>query len=192
MEAFSHDRYAIRKKLVSFVHTDFRLERPDGESVIWGRKKGFKLKEDIRLYADQGMNREILSIQARHRIDFSGTYDVIASEENRKLGALRRMGLRSIIRDEWEILDPEDRPVGSVREESQKMALLRRFLSNLIPQAFDISIGGAPVAHIRQQFNPFRHRLEVDFSPDSRRQLDRRIGVAAAVLLSMIEGRQGD
>jgi uncharacterized protein YxjI len=192
MDPFAHERYLIRRKLLKLVHTDFFVLAPSGETALWGRKKGFKLKEDIRLFEDEAMQREVLSIQARQVLDFAATYDVLDSRERRKIGALRRRGLRSILRDEWEMLDPEDRPFGVMMEDSQQKALLRRFLTNLIPQSFDLIVGGATVAEVRQQFNPFRFRLDVDFSPDSRRQLDRRLGLAAAVLLSMIEGRQGD
>lgn len=192
MDPFAYERYQIRRKLLTFVHTDFFLHAPSGEIVLWGRKKGFKLKEDIRLFEDAAMQREVLSIQARQALDFAGAYDVTDSRERRKIGALRRKGLRSILRDEWQMLDPEDRPFGTMLEDSQKMALLRRFLSNLVPQSFDLIVGGATVAEVKQQFNPFRFRLDVDFSLDPSRQLDRRFGLAAAVLLSMIEGRQRD
>lgn len=70
------------------------------------------------------------------------------------------------------------------------MALLRRFLSNLIPQHFHISVGGTPVAEIKQNFNPFHLRLHIDFTLDSRQQLDRRLGLAVLALLGTVEGRQ--
>lgn len=192
MDPFGYDRYLVRRKFLSFVHSDFFLHAPSGEIVLWGRKKGFKLKEDIRLYEDAGMQREVLSIQARQRLDFSGTYDVEDSRERRKIGALRRKGLRSILRDEWHLLDPEDRQIGVMQEDSQGLALLRRFLTNLVPQKFDVTVGGSTVAEINQHFNPIHFRMDLDFSLDARRQLDRRLGVAAAALLSTIEGRQSD
>jgi hypothetical protein len=192
MDALAHDRYLVRRKLLSFIHTDFHLHAPSGEIVLWGRKKGFKLKEDIRLFEDEARQREVLRIEARQVIDFSAAYDVTDSREHRKIGALRRKGFRSILRDEWELLDPADRQFGTLQEDSRQMALLRRFLSNLIPQSFHLSVGGTTVAEVRQQFNPIRFRLEADFSRDTGRQLDRRLGIAAAVLLSTIEGRQGD
>ncbi|MFZ2492585.1 MAG: hypothetical protein WA208_13990 [Thermoanaerobaculia bacterium] len=192
MDPFAYDHLMVRRKLFTIIHTDFSLQTPDGTKVLWGRKKGFKLKEDIRIYADEEMTREILSIQARQLIDFSGTYDVVDARDQRKIGALRRKGLRSIFRDEWHLLGPDDVQIGTMQEDSAGMALLRRFLSNLIPQAFNVMIGSSTVAEIRQQFNPFRFRLGIDFTRDPQRQLDRRLGVAAAVLLSMIEGRQSD
>lgn len=41
-----------------------------------------------------------------------------------------------------------------------------------------------------QNFNPFTLRYELDFSADVMGKLDRRLGIAMAVLLCAIEGRQ--
>ena len=43
-------------------------------------------------------------------------------------------------------------------------ALLRRFLTNLVPQRFDVEVMGQKVATVRQNFNPFVLELLVDFS----------------------------
>jgi hypothetical protein len=48
------------------------------------------------------------------------------------------------------------------------------------------------VADFKQRFNLFSYQLDVDFSMDTTRQLDRRLGVAAAILLAAIEGRQSN
>ena len=68
------------------------------------------------------------------------------------------------------------------------MALLRRFLSNLIPQTFHLdTASGAPVV-FKQRFNPFIYKLEVEIPPDA--DLDRRLVFGTAVLIAAIEGRQ--
>ena len=71
--------------------------------------KAFKLKEDIRLYTSEDMQTEVLSIQARKIIDISSAYDVIDSLTGAKVGALKRKGLKSILKDEWIIMDAEDK-----------------------------------------------------------------------------------
>ena len=93
-------------------------------------------------------------------------------------------------RDEWIVMDSEDRELGVIREDNLGLALLRRFVTNLIPQTYHLEIDGAPAATFAQNFNPFTFKLTVDFSPDQTRSLDRRLGLAAAVLLSAVEGRQ--
>jgi hypothetical protein len=47
------------------------------------------------------------------------------------------------------------------------------------------------VAAFTQRFNLFRYEVDLDFSTDLSHVLDRRLGLAAAVLLATIEGKQG-
>ena len=150
----------------------------------------FRLREDIRVYADEAKTQEVLAITARQIIDFSAAFDVIDSATGQKVGALRRKGLASMLRDEWEILDVNDNVRGKLFEDSMGLALLRRFLSNLIPQNYDLLFGETRVADYKQNFNPFTYELNIDFSMDTAGQLDRRLGIAAGILLAAIEGRQ--
>ncbi|MFC5531853.1 hypothetical protein [Cohnella yongneupensis] len=188
---FSHDRYLVRKQILSLVGAKIDIFDSDGREILFSQMKAFKLKEDIRLYGDSTMQEELISIQARSVIDFSATYDVVDSVTGEKLGSMRRKGMKSILKDEWVILDASEAEVGLIKEDSPLMALLRRFLTNLIPQKFHVEMGGERVALFKQDLNPFVGKLNLDFSLDSANKLDRRLGLAAAVLLVVIEGQQG-
>jgi hypothetical protein len=96
-----------------------------------------------------------------------------------------------MVRDEWELLDSRDSPLGILYEDNMAQALLRRFLlGSLLPQNYDIISLEQRVADLRQRFNLFRYELNLDFSMDLSQRLDRRMGIAAAILLATIEGRQ--
>ena len=190
---FTYATYTIRKKFWKLVGGSFHVLGPRDEPVGFASQKAFKLKEDIRLFADESMRHEILTIAARKAIDFAATYDVVDVSTRTKVGALRRKGLKAVILDEWIILDANDHPIGSIREESQMLALLRRFvLGALLPQEYLVEVGGRDVAIFRQRFNPFVQRIVLDFTADTTGALDRRLGLAAGVLLSAIEGRQAN
>jgi uncharacterized protein YxjI len=189
-EGFGHNQLMIRKKIFSFLGQKFHIYDPSGHLIFYSAQKAFKLKEDIRVFTDESMTRQVLGIQARGVFDFGMTYDVWDIEGQQKVGALRRKGLKSILRDEWHILDVNDQQIGTILEDSMGMAMLRRFLSNLIPQTFHGDIQGRPAMVFKQRFNPFVAKIDVDFSADTAGALDRRLGVAAAVMLSAIEGRQ--
>jgi hypothetical protein len=47
------------------------------------------------------------------------------------------------------------------------------------------------VCEFRQHLNPFIQKITLDFSIDTGNMLDRRLGLAAAILLSAVEQRQG-
>lgn len=182
--------YLIRRKVLTLAGAKFHIFDPSGNVVMFSKMKAFRLREDIRLYTGEDMQNELITIQTRQIIDFSAAYDVFDASSGEKVGALRRMGLKSIIRDEWLILDANENQIGTIREDNTGLALVRRFLTNLVPQSYDVEINGQVVAEYRQRFNPFVLKLELDFSKDAGHILDRRLGLAAGILLCAIEGRQ--
>jgi len=184
--------YIVRRKVLTLLGAQFHVRTADDKLLAFTQLKAFKLKEDIRIYADEAKKKELISIQARQIIDFSASYDVTDTAAGGvKVGALRRKGMKSILRDEWVLLDEFEKEIGIVQEDSTFVALLRRLLSNLIPQSFHLKVGGQIVGRIHQNFNPFVLRLTVDLGEDRQKKIDPRLGMATAILLAAIEGRQG-
>jgi len=185
---FDLHTYRIRRKFLKIFGASFHIY--DGDVVVgYSKQKAFKLKEDIRVYTDDSMTEELLTIHARQMIDFHAAYDIVDPRDGSKGGAARRKGVASLLRDSWEVLDTEDRVIGQLQEDSTGMALLRRFLSNLIPQTFNLrGEDGGQAVEFRQRFNPIIYSLEVQIAEDSG--FDPRLLLGVAVLISAIEGRQ--
>lgn len=189
---FQYSNYLLKRQALALTGK-FRFYDPMGNLVMFSEQKMFKLREDIRVYADESKTREVLSIKARQIVDFSAAYDVVDTEFNQKVGALRRKGWESMLRDEWEVLDANDNVIGKLFEDTMGLALLRRFLlGSWLPQNYDITLGTTRVADLRQNFNLFRYELNLDFSMDPSQNLDRRLGIAAGILLAVVEGRQSN
>lgn len=187
---FELDQYWIRRKFWSFLGASFHVYSTDDRMLAFTRQKAFKLKEDIRVFEDEAKTKPLLTVQARQIVDFSAAYDIVDTTTGSKVGAARRKGWSSILRDSWELLDANDQPVAKIVEDSRGMALLRRFLTNLVPQRFDVKdMSGRSIATLKQRFNPFIHKLDVTIRDAD--VLDRRVLFGAAVLISAIEGRQG-
>ncbi len=187
---FQFPNYLLKRQAIALTGK-FRFYDPSGRLVMFSEQKMFRLREDIRVYSDESKLQEVLMIKARQILDFSASYDVIDTEMNQKVGVLRRRGLRSLLRDEWEVLDANDRLIGKLFEDSIPMALLRRFLlGKWLPQNYDITFGDVRVADLKQRFHLFRYELDLDFSMDTSHLLDRRLGIAAGILLAAIEGKQ--
>src|SRR6266545_1338894 len=101
--------FTVRRKVLKLFGGAFHIYDSAGNVIGYSKMKAFKLKEDIRLYTGEDMSQELLTIKARQMIDFAASYDVYDPQQQVKVGALRRRGLKSLIRDEWLILDPYDR-----------------------------------------------------------------------------------
>jgi len=188
--AFQFNQYLLKRQVFALTGK-LRFYNPQGDLMLFCEQKMFKLREDIRLFADEQKTQEILAIKARQILDFSAAYDVVDSGSGEKVGALRRKGLKSLLRDEWEVLDPNDQVIGALFEDNMGLAMLRRLIvGSLLPQNYDMTMNDQRVADLKQRFNLFRYEMDIDFSMDAAHRLDRRLGLAAAVLLAIIEGRQ--
>jgi len=187
---FGYSQYRLKRQILALTGI-VRIYNPQGEMLLYSRQRMFRLKKDIRVYRDEEMSQEILQIRARQVLGFSAAYDVVDSLSGHKVGALRRRGWQSLARDEWQILSADDTPIGLIQEDTLGRALLRRFLLGAwLPQHYEATLGTVKVADFRQRFHLFRYEMEIDFSADPNRQLDRRLGLAAAILFAIIKGKQ--
>ena len=193
LDQFQHNTYLVRQKIFKLFGAAFHIYDASGNVAFYSKQKAFKLKEDIRVYTGEDMRSELLTIRTDQILDIGATYQVHDPQQGGvHIGSLRRKGLKSIIRDEWVFLNPGGQEVGLIQEDSTTMALIRRFLplGPLIPQEYNGDLGGAPVCRFKRNFNPFVSKVTLDYSMDQQGLLDRRLGIAAAILLVAIEGKQ--
>ncbi len=194
LQDFPHTQFIVRKKMFKLLGGAFHVYGPDESTVLaYCEMKAFKLKEDIRVFADVAKQRPLLNIKARSILDFGATYDLTDPQTNQKIGALRRKGLKSMFRDEWVLLSPTDQEIGLIQEDSTGLALLRRFIdvvSYFIPQQYNVTLLGKVVASMKQNKNPFVTKIRVTRSVDVPNQSEGWLMLAAALLLCAIEGKQ--
>jgi uncharacterized protein YxjI len=193
-EPFASPRYLIRTKLLRLFGGAFHVFDATGRLALYTEMKRFRLREDLRLYPDEQCTPELLRIATQSIFDIAGAYDVHDSTTGEHIGTLRRAGLSSTFyRDRWTILSADGREIGFIEEDSVLKGLVRRYIEILalfLPQRYHAVVGARTVASFQQRFNPLILKLEVDFTEDADHALDRRLGLAAGVLLSAIEGRQ--
>src|SRR5687768_2435760 len=146
---FCQPQYLLVKQFFKLLGSNFRIFDPAGNLVLFVHQKAFKLREDIRVYTGEDQKQEVLTIKARQIMDFAAAYDVMDPVAGEKVGALKRKGWSSIIRDEWIVMDASDMEIARIVEDNMTLALVRRFLSNLVPQNFDIVMGGQRVVDLR-------------------------------------------
>ncbi len=182
--AFGYESYLLKRQALA-LSGEFRIFAPDGSLALFAEHKLSQPRNDALVYADEARTQELLRIQSRHAPDFYPVYDVTDSFTGLKVGTLRPRPSWPRVRDEWEIMDPGDRLIGTIKEDSHALGVLRRFLLwSLLPQKYSVALNGARVADLRQRFNLLRFEMEVDFRPDPTRRLDRRLGLAGAVLIA--------
>ena len=193
-EIYRHDRFVAHRKVFKLLGAGFTIFGPDGTLLAASEQKAFKLREDIRVVDGSPEKSEILRIKADRIVDFGAGYQVTDSVTGEHVGTLRRKGWSSLLRDSWEILDASGAVRGKVTEDSAWKAFVRRFVdaaSLFLPQTFHIEVGGQVVGTMKQNFNLFAPKFDVDLTLDTEAMLPRPLAVATVILLLAIEGRQG-
>lgn len=179
---FSHPRYTIRRPFFSFLGRKFHVFAPDGSLVAFVKHPVFKLRQEFSVYTDETERVPLLLIRARQLIGLNLCYDICDSSGT-KLGVFRSHGLASIVHDTWDILGPDDQPMGTFTEDS--LSLLRRFLPILLGH-WDMKLGGQTVAKVDQVFRFFVKEFTLDVSMAGGRS-DTRLALAGAMLALMRE-----
>ncbi|MDP6379729.1 MAG: hypothetical protein QF662_00160 [Phycisphaerae bacterium] len=187
--SFRHNHYLFRRKVFKLFGGAFHVYDKSGDLLMYSKQKAFKLREDFRVYADERQIEELLVIKTPQILDIGATYYVEDSTRCETVGAVRRKALASIFKDKWVFISADGQEIGELTETSVLGALLSRFV-NVIPQRYKVStLDGRPVAEIRQHFNPFVLKYTMTI-PDAEPEIDRRLLMAANILLAGIEGRQ--
>ena len=198
-----HDRFLLRQRIRPIVNQyEFTLPGPDGkpgEPVAFVEQKRFKFKEDIRFYADDSKQQELMRLKDRQRFDPRARYDVTAAT-GEKIGEIQKVFGQSLFRSTYMLYDAHGVEAAKAREKSLAVALFRRLVGFVpfvggfadwlpIPYHFDFLRGDEKLgSHTRQAFK-FRDTYTIDLSGDDGRTLDRRLILAIAVGMDALQAR---
>ncbi len=188
MAEFTDTKYFAKRKFWA-VAGQVHIWDSSNNLVCYVKQKLFKLREDLTVYNDEKMTEPVLNIKARQIIDFSAAYDIVDVATGEKVGALKRKGMKSLIKDEWIIMDTDDRQIALMGEETTGGAIASRMI-NLIPQTYVIRMADEIIARFKQQVALAVHKFDIEFMDDGGSKMDRRLGMGALMLLLLIEGRQ--
>ncbi|MFW6064752.1 MAG: hypothetical protein ACOC8Y_04165, partial [Candidatus Natronoplasma sp.] len=97
-------------------------------------------------------------------------------------------GFKSLAKDEWILMDPQQREIGRVKEDSVIKALLRRTILKFLPYNYKISFRGNQVGTFKEKFTLLRDIYKLNISKDPNFQLDRRMLLSISICLDAIEG----
>ena len=133
------------------------------------------------------MTTEMIKIKQEQILDFSGSYQVMDSQSGELLGILKRKGLKSMVKDEWIIMDRNRNEVGLIKERGGASWFIRRFLFSALPYKYDILLQGQPVGTVVEKFQIIGDTYYLDLNQDPNQRLDRRLAMAAGLMMDIGE-----
>ncbi|NUP14400.1 MAG: hypothetical protein HOW73_50870 [Polyangiaceae bacterium] len=178
-----HPVLTVKRPFWSLLGRKFHVYAPDGQLVAFVKHPLLRLKQEFTIFADEAQTMPLLHIKGRQVIALNHNYDVFDAATGQMVGSIRRRGLKSIFRDTFELLDPNDQNVGLCEEEGA--AFLRRLFPILLGK-WKIELQGQLVGQIKQVFRFFVKEFTLDLSQNQNR-IDPRFAIALAIFALMME-----
>jgi len=184
---FAHDRYTIKRNYWTLFGRDFQVSDPNGTPCMHVRHKLFTLRGEWNIFTDSSQRAALVRLKAREAIGLNFTTDVFDAQTGACVGTVRLKGLKSIVRDAWEVLDAGGNVIGALAEDSN--GLLRRLLPTffgmpLILGHWILTVGGTPVMEVTEARTFFVKTFVVTIAPGA---VDRRFAIGCALLALMRE-----
>ena len=120
------------------IGTRIRVTDATGRQVAYARTKKFKLKEDVRVYEDEDQARLLFRMKADRMIDFSARY-AISGPDGNHIGAVGRLGMRSLWSSAYLLADATGEQAGSISEENAWVKVLDGLMESV---PFGDAMGG--------------------------------------------------
>lgn len=171
-----------------------------GQLVCFVKQKLFKLKESVTVFSDAEKTRPLAMIEADRILDISAQYHFTSAVDQRRLGAVKRRGLKSIWKCHYEILDG-DQPVMTIREDNPwikiadavftNLPILGLFAGYVFHPSYTVSRNdGRPVLRLKKMPAFFEGRFQMEKLADLTPEEEVRV-LLSLVMMTLLERSRG-
>lgn len=166
-----------------------------GKEVLYVKQKAFALKEDVKVFSDQTMSKQLFQIKADKIIDFSANYS-ITTPEGVKIGNINRKGMKSLWSATYNIFDASGAQVGTLHEDNPWIKVLDSFLSQipflgmLVNPAYLIDFKGSTVFHLKKLPAVFEGKFELSKTGNTSDD-EEKLLLPAIIMALMLERLRG-
>lgn len=171
-----------------------------GNMIGYVKQKMFKLKEDINIFTDESQTQQRFNIKADRVIDFSARYNFTDSRGG-QVGSIKRQGMRSIWKANYDIFDAGGNPVFKINEESGwvkvvdslvgEIPIVGMFTGYVFNPAYIISRpDGKPVARLQKQPAFFEGKFQIS-ALDQMNETEETQVLLGALMMVLLERSRG-
>ena len=184
---------------IATIGTRVRITDATGQLIAYVRKKKFRVKEDVGVYADEGQRKLLFRIKADRAWDFGAKYSI--SDSNGKfLGAVRREGVRSIWKSSYALSDATGSGIGSIHEEDPMVKVLDSMMESLplgdalgglfFNPAYLADLRGQSALRIKKERSVFEGRFSVE-KLDEFSEEEEELLLASLIMMILLERDRG-
>lgn len=172
----------------------------NGQLVGYVKQKLLKLKEDIGIFADEGRQHLKYSIKADRIIDFSANYS-FADPSGRRLGSVKRKGMRSLWKADYQVAGPDGAVVMKINEENGWIKVADALINEipiaglftgyfLNPTYLVTRVDGSPVLRLRKQPAFFESKFTME-PLTQMTEADEELVLLSCLTMTLLERRRG-
>ncbi len=184
---------------IATIGTRVRITDATGRLISYVRKKKFRIKEDVGVYADENQSKLLLRIKADRALDFGARYSV-SDSDGRPLGTVQQEGVRSLWKSSYLLSDATGSSVGSIHEENPWVKVLDGLMESVpfgdalgglfFNPAYLADLRGRTVLRLKKERSVFEGRFTLeklgDFSEDEEELL-----LASLIMMVLLERDRG-
>jgi len=176
------DSYTVEQSL---IRNKYAASDADGNTVLRGKQKMFKMKEEFPF--TDGDGNDVFTVKAGGIIDVAGNYVLSDAQTGEDLVVLDNDF--SIFQDTWTIRDADtESKIAQIDSRGALVTLARHYvpLGTLIPHKYEITdADGGHVGNVNGQLS-IKDRYEI--SIDDASEVPKEAVVAAAMVIDAIQG----
>ena len=170
-----------------------------GNLVGYVKQKLLKLKEDINVFADEQQTRLLFNIKADRVIDFSARYNFTDAHGD-LIGSIKRKGMRSIFKANYEIFDGQGTQVMQIHEENGwikvadsligELPIIGMFTGYFFNPSYIVErTGGSPAARLKKQPAFFEGVFELEKLSQLSEEEETRVLLSVLAMTLLERGR---
>lgn len=163
---------ALSFKIVALAPQIF-VRDAAGREIVYVKQKLLKLKEKVRVFTDSSQSQQAYEINADRWLDWSARY-TFTDSMGQVVGAIRRLGMRSLWKATYEIQDATGQPVFLIEEANPwakvidgllgEIPIIGIFTGYFIHPKYDVKRAGSgqPALHVSKHRSFLESRFEIE------------------------------
>lgn len=155
-----------------------------GRTLAFVRNTKCEWSKDVRVFTDPTLSFELLVIKPVREAGPGSHFKVVDSVNSEIVGKIRHLPVFGFQRQEWELLGPARNELCVIRENSALLGVMRRYLTESLPQSYTFSAAEGTLGSAVRASSLFSPQMEIEFNGDCAKLIDRRLVIAALVLIS--------
>ncbi len=184
---------------IATIGTRVRVNDATGQLVSYVRKKKFKPKEDVGVYADEDQRKLLFRIRADRVIDFGASYSV-TDADGRSLGAVRRQGMRSMWKSSYALSGPGKNETGLIHEENPWVKVADGLVESIpggdvlgglfFNPSYLAELGGRTVLRLKKEKSVFESKFTIE-KLDEFSEEEEDLLIASLIMMVLLERDRG-